>query len=275
MARLLVVGAFLGGAVADTVSNCGSDSDHVKVTKISTDADSTGGPKKGEPFSITVEGEFDGAHQHGVISGSLAIKALGIVHETVDIDQQYDFYPGLPSGTNSVTIGPFTFPTSIPGEVLVDGRISIVDESAEAVACIDLAVNIPKLNFFEEKVQTKSAATCGDASSDHITNVQTTSSDAGVKTTTMDLDEDLSSINLLTDLSVKASFLPAVGFKLSHVPISVSPAIPAGQLTFVGYPSSSASNSAVQLGGTLTLEDSNGDEVICVDLSSSAEAVSV
>merc|ERR1712232_1519361 len=85
-------------------------------------------------------------------------------------------------------------------------------------------------------------------------------------TTTMDLDEDLDYINLSVDLAVKAPVVPAVNLNLPSVPISISPAIPAGQLKFVGYPSDSETdmlNDVITVTGDLKLADKNGDEVAC------------
>jgi len=94
----------------------------------------------------------------------------------------------------------------------------------------------------------------------------------------MDLDEDLDYVNLKVDVSVKAPVVPAVNLKLTSVPISVSPAIPAGQLKFVGYPSDSLSSTVkdiIDVTGSLTLEDKNGEEVTCIGFGDSADAISV
>merc|ERR1712048_50249 len=146
-----------------------------------------------------------------------------------------------------------------------------------AVACLDLNLVIPKILGEEEEPALESSRTdCGDLSNDHITNIQTDTDAEGVSTTTMDLDEALDYVNLKVDLSVKAPLVPAVGFQLSKLPISLTPAIPAGQLKFVGYPSDSEEpNDIVDVTGSLIPEDTNGDEVTCVAFGDSADAVSV
>merc|ERR1711953_404740 len=110
-----------------------------------------------------------------------------------------------------------------------------------------------------------------------ITNIQSVTDDAGVETTTMDLDEALGYVNLKVDISVKAPIVPAVGLQLAKLPISLTPAIPAGQLKFVGYPSDSESqpNDLVDVTGSLILEDNNGDEVTCVAFGDDASALAV
>jgi len=275
MAR--VFSALVLGAAADTLASCGSDTDHLKITSIVTDADADKGPRKGKPFTITLEGVFDEAHQHGRVVGDLNLVALGVVDEPVSFDQKYDFLPGLAAGSTKVTIGPFTFPRAVPGKVDVSGRISIVNEKEEPVTCLDLALLIPKI-LAEEEPQLESGRTaCGDQTSDHIQNIKSETVD-DVITTTMDLDEALGYVNLKVDLSVKAPVVPAVNLKLTQVPISLSPAIPAGQLKFVGYPSDSLKSgvqSLVDVSGSLILEDTNGDEVTCVGFGDDANAISV
>jgi hypothetical protein len=272
MARFLVAGAFVGAA-ADTLSSCGADSDHLKINSITTDADADKGPRKGKPFTITIDGEFDEAHQHGVVAGDLALKALGVVDEQITFNQKYDFLPGLAQGATKVTIGPFTFPRAVPGEVSVIGKITLVNEKAEAVTCLDLNLIIPKILGEEEEDLEASSATCGDMSADHISNIQSETVD-DVTTTTMDLDEVLDYVNLKVDIDVKAPVVPSISLKLAELPIALSPGLPAGQLKFVGYPSDSKSN-GIDVTGTLTLEDKNAEEVTCVLFGDSTNAVSV
>jgi len=275
MARLF--SALALGAAADTVTNCGADTDHLKISSIVTDADATGGPRKGQPFIITLEGEFDEVHQHGRYFGDLNIVALGVVNEDVPFDQKYDFLPGMASGPTKLTIGPITFPRAVPGKVDVTGRIAIVNEKEEPVMCLDIALLIPKILAEEEPALESTGGACGDQSSDHIQNIQSETVD-DVTTTTMDLDEALGYVNLKVDISVKAPLLPAVDLKLTQVPISLSPALPAGQLKFVGYPSDSLKSGVqdlIDVTGSLILEDTNGDEVTCIGFSDDANAISV
>merc|ERR1712032_1404011 len=130
----------------------------------------------GKPFTITLDGELDEAHQHGVVTGDLQLKALGVVDEEITFNQKYDFLPGVAQGASKLTIGPFTFPRAVPGEVHVTGPINIVNEKAEAVACLNLNLIIPKILG----------------------------------------DEDLDFVNLKVDLSVKAPIVPAVNLKLAQ-----------------------------------------------------------
>jgi len=275
MMRLATI--FTGTAAANSISSCGADSDHLKITSLSLDADATGGPRKGKPFTITLEGEFDEAHQHGTIVGDLQLKALGIVDEPVAFNQKYDYFPGFQSGKTTLTICPFTFPRAVPGVLDFTGRITMVNEKTEPVTCLDLALHIPKILAEEEELQAGVGSVCAKSSdNDHITNIQSATVD-DVTTSTMDLDEDLTYVNLMADISVKAPFLPAVAVKLTQIPIGFSPAIPAGQLKFVGYPSDSspASNGVLTVAGDLALFDTNSEELVCIPLGASESAIAV
>merc|ERR1712187_139845 len=106
--------------------------------------------------------------------------------------------------------------------------------------------------------------------SDHISNIV---SDGN--TCTMDLDEDLDFVNLGVDISVKAPILPAVSVQLTELPIALSPAIPAGQLKFVGEGSGLAANSVITTTGSIQLGDKNGEQLTCIVLGGSESAISV
>jgi len=268
------VAAFVGAA-AETLSSCGSATDHLQISSITTDVDATGGPRKGKPFTITLEGEMGEAHQHGVISGNLHLKALKFVDTDLGPwNTKYDFLPGLGKGSTKIQIGPFKFPRSIPGELDLSGRVTISNEKGEQVTCLDVALKIPQILDEEDPLELGKAS-CGDPSKDHITNIKSETVD-GLTTSTMDLDEELGYVNLKVDLSVKAPLFPKVTVKLTQLPISISPAIPAGQLTFVQYPSDvEKPNGGVDVLGDLVLEGAAGDEVACIHFGVTDGAVSV
>merc|ERR1711874_880671 len=142
-----------------------------------------------------------------------------------------------------------------------------------AVACIELDANIPAIiEESEEHSLTSQRTDCGDQSKDHITNIQTEIVD-DVASITMDLDEDLDFINLRADFSFKVPLAPAIDFKLTEVPISHSPGIPAGPLKFVGYPPANAtpSNGVVPtVFGSLTFEDKNSEQIRCIGFGADA-----
>merc|ERR1711982_90798 len=110
---------------------------------------------------------------------------------------------------------------SVPGEFKFAGKVTIVNENAEPTLCLNIDLDIPKILDEEEELEVEK--TCTKTDSDHITNIVTDGD-----TTTMDLDEDLGYVNLVVDISVKAPVVPAVSLSLAQLPITVSPAFPAG-----------------------------------------------
>merc|ERR1712187_148304 len=170
-------------------------------------------------------------------------------------------------------IGPFTFPKAIPGELDLTGRVTIVNENAEQVMCLDLALHIPAILDEEDDSLEVGKTSCGDPSKDHITNIQSETVD-NVTTITMDLDEDLGYVNLKVDLTVKPLLLLPITVKLTELPIRLSPAIPAGQVKFVGYPSDvPKSNDVIDVTGDLVLQDTQGDEVVCIHFGASGSEI--
>lgn len=274
---VLRVVAVLTSAVAahTSIKSCGADSDHLKVSSIVLDADAKKGPRKGNAFTITVQGELDEAHQHGTVAGSLNLKALKLVDEAIEVNQKYDFLPGLAKGPVTLTIGPFTFPRTVPGDFDFTGQLSIVNEKAEPVTCLDFDLKIPSILAADDADEVESASSvCLDSSKDHLTNIQSNTVDS-VTTTTMDLDEATTKLDLKLDLNVKVPLLPAVTVKLTEIPISLSPALPAGQLKFVGYPSATSlsSRGAVDVTGDLSIRDGNEEQLHCVTFGASAVSV--
>jgi len=260
---------FVAGASAASFTNCGSDSDHLKVDLISLDADATGGPRKGTPFTLTATGTLDEAHLQGTVVVDANLKALGIVSEPVQATQAYEISPGLASGAASITVGPFAFPTNIPGEFDFTGRVSVMNEKSEPVACIDVAFNIPKATA--EEVALKTQTQCATASTDHISNIVTDGA-----TTTMDLDEDLNFVDASVDISVQAPIVPAVAVQLDSLPIAFSPTIPAGKLTFIDKNVAAPLRASdITVSGSIKLSDKNGEQWTCISLDAAESAVSV
>jgi len=261
--------ALVAQAVGQSITSCGSATDHLAIHSLSLDADAAGGIVKGQPFTITATGTFDEAHQHGSVVVDLFVKALGIVNEPVQVTQAYDFLPGLAAGDTNLVIGPVTFPTNIPGTLDVTGSVSVVNENSEPVACFNLDLHVPVLSSEEEPP--KSEMTCTPGSSDHISNIVTDGA-----TTTMDLDEDLDYLNAAVDLSVSAPLVPPILVQLPSIPVSYTPGIPAGKLTFVNKSQPALKDSGVVVTGSVQLSDKNGEQVSCIAVGEAVEsAVSV
>merc|ERR1712170_22875 len=198
-------------AAGDSVTSCGSASDHFQVDYITLDADATGGPRKGKPFTITASGTLDEAHTAGRVVVDAHLKALGLVDEDVNADQKYTWTPGVAAGKTQVTIGPFTFPRVAPGVFDFTGKVTVENDKAEPVLCLDIALDIPKI-LSEELEEEAEAQLCEVSDSDHITNIDQT--DPAV--TSFDVDEVIDYVNAGIDISVKAPLLPAVASRLNN-----------------------------------------------------------
>jgi len=270
MARVLAA-SLVSTAVADSITSCGAASDHFAVDFITLDADATGGPRKGKPFTITVQGSLDEDHVAGTVVVDAHLKALGVVDEDVTANQAYTWTPGLAKGDRAVTIGPFTFPRVAPGEFDFTGKVTVVNDKAEQVLCLDLNLNIPKIIAEEEELESEKGL-CTVTDSDHISNI-----DQSVDgTTEFDVDETIDYVNVGIDIAVKAPIVPAVNFKVTELPIAISPGIASGHHKFVGIDSEgSSSNDVITISGSVGLNDKNGEQYTCITFDGAESSVSV
>lgn len=276
MVRAALVSSLIAAAAADSISSCGAAGDHFQVKSITLDADASGGPKKGKPFTIVAEGTFDEAHVGGHVDVDLNLNALGVINEPITAATKYDFLPGLAKGDGKVTIGPITFPKSIPGSFEISGTVKVQNPKAEQVVCLQLALKIPTIIDDELELGEAASADC-TTSKDHIQNIVSTTDASGVTTTTMDADEALSTIVVSGEISVKVPIVPAIKVTIPSIPISLSPAIPSGQLKFVDYgdDSSAANDDIIDVTGQVKLADGNGEQLTCIAIESATAAVTV
>lgn len=275
MVRSVLAASLIAAAAADSITSCGAAGDHFQVKSIVLDADATGGPKKGKPFTIVAEGTFDEAHVGGHVDVDLNLKALGVITEPITAATKYDFLPGLAKGDVKLNVGPITFPKSIPGSFEISGTVKIQNPQAEQVTCIQLDLKIPTIIEDEVKVGEAAGADCTTAQ-DHIQNIVSTTDASGVTTTTMDIDEDLSTVVLSGEISVKVPIVPAIKVTIPEIPITFSPALPNGQFKFVDYgDSSSPSNDVIDVTGQVKLADGNGEQLTCIAIEPATAAVTV
>lgn len=264
MLRTFVSASFIVAAVGTSLSSCGSASDQLIVENIAVSPDPI---HKGEPFNITLNGEFQHAHSGGSVTADLNINALRVFSKNVNTQNSYSLSPSLPQGNTSVTIGPITLPTSLPGSVEITGEVKFVDSDSKPVACFNIAFNVPAMPAetlshvgssgaldVTGTVQVNDAngepITCIDVTGlncttaqDHAEEVQIVTDDAGTETVTFTMDERLGSLTALVDLEFKVLF---VSIPLSlNVPVSYEPGLPAGNFRWVFSPNSSSTQAHV------------------------------
>jgi len=175
-----------------------------------------------------------------------------------------------PDGKTQVTIGPFTFPRVAPGEFDFTGKVTVENEKSEPVLCLDIALNIPKI-LAEELEEEAEQKLCEVADSDHITNIDQSVAD----TTSFDVDELIDYVNVGIDIAVKAPIVPAVNFKVTELPIAISPGLAQGHHVFTGIDSAAPSNDLITVTGSVALDDKNGEQYTCITFDASESSVSV
>eukprot|EP00933_Yihiella_yeosuensis_P058745 TRINITY_DN5942_c1_g3_i1.p1 TRINITY_DN5942_c1_g3~~TRINITY_DN5942_c1_g3_i1.p1 ORF type:complete len:290 (-),score=92.45 TRINITY_DN5942_c1_g3_i1:162-1031(-) len=268
VSKLLALLAAPSLAVGASVSNCGGAKDHLSNVAITLSPDPI---SKTQPVTLTLTGTLDEDHNGGEVDIDLQVKALGVIDKALSGKTSYSLAPGVVKGPVKIVVGPVTLPND-PGEVVLNGKVQVKNAKAEPVACIALDVKVPLMDKVSEVPALKAdeapvalPTSCAKPT-DHLKNIQVSTSGQAT-TTTGTLDEDLNSVNVDLDLTVKALFakLPV---KMT-VPISFSPKIPKGDIKIVTQPTSSADkvdelNAAVgSISGTVVVNDGQGQEVTC------------
>merc|ERR1739845_142416 len=115
------------------------------------------------------------------------------------------------------------------------------------------------------------ASLCSVTDSDHITNIDQTDPDV----TSFDVDEVIDFVNVGIDIAVKAPIVPAVNFKVTELPVAISPGLPKGHHVFTSIDSEAQSNDLVTVSGSVGLNDKNGEQYTCITFDASESSVSV
>jgi len=275
MMKSAAVLALVGGAQSQSVSSCGAAGDHFSNVKITLSPDP---PVLGQPFSATVEGDFDEVFAGGNANIDLNVQALGIINEPVKVSYPFTYSPGIASGHSTVTVGPVNLPSiPLPGGVDVTGTVKLSDPKKEPVACIKMDLKIggasetPAVAAPELKSTSASPVTDCTKATDHMKNFKFSSDATGVTTVTGTLDEDVAKVNVGVDLNIKVPLVPIPEIKLS-VPASISPAIKQGDQKITVGPAASetpANPTPVTVSGNVKVNDGNSEEIVCLQIASS------
>jgi len=282
MYRLGAVLALIAVVRAQThsVSSCGKPGD------IFSNATFTSSPDpivKTAPLTITATGTLLKAMTGGNFNVDLTIKALGIINEPVKASSPFTFSPGFVAGPAKIVVGPFNLP-SIPGTAVIAGTIVATDSAGNEVFCIALNINavdedssMPSrdalnareaLNASERfalfRQEVADPVTDCSGASDHLHN-RVLSNTGGVVGVSGDLDEDVSSLTVVTALNVQVSFIK-IPVNL-NIPVSISPAIPKGHLALTIGPSTTlpdANAIKVIVKGDVKINDASSSEILCL-----------
>ena len=167
------------------MKSCGGPNDHLKnvVMKVTPDP-----PVKGGTLTIQASGTLDEAEGGFNSNVDLNITALGIVNVGVKGGVPMTISPGTVAGPFSLTVGPFSLPSNIPGSAVVKGQVHVTNAKNEPIMCIDLDLDVPAMDDKETSVAPQIALTesveapalttissCGKAT-DHIPDFNVASS---------------------------------------------------------------------------------------------------
>jgi hypothetical protein len=259
---------------SQSVKSCGGANDHMQNLNVKLSPDPI---QKGKPFSVHVSGDLDEDLAAGSVNADLHITALGVVKSSVKQVVPFTLTPGLPKGAFKLEIGPSTIP-NVPGSVVVQGQVHLVDGKGEAVFCLDLNIHeggAMAENSTSEELKVEgmsdvaepslgSVASCSKAT-DHLKGASISSS-GGVVTMKGTLDEPLSKISVDLDVKLKVLFV-SIPLKLK-IPLSISPAFPQGAFASTIGPVSGAisPDPHAHVTGTAVLNDGSAEEVACLKL---------
>eukprot|EP00746_Dinoflagellata_sp_MGD_P147063 gnl/MRDRNA2_/MRDRNA2_79450_c0_seq1.p1 gnl/MRDRNA2_/MRDRNA2_79450_c0~~gnl/MRDRNA2_/MRDRNA2_79450_c0_seq1.p1 ORF type:complete len:394 (+),score=65.29 gnl/MRDRNA2_/MRDRNA2_79450_c0_seq1:98-1279(+) len=265
MVRVVVAAVLLAVAHSQSITNCGGSNYHMQnvVMKITPDP-----PVKGQPLTLSFSGTLDEDFGAGSADVDLQIKALGIIDQQVKQSAPFSIAPAFKKGPQSVTVGPFSLPSNIPGAAVIKGTVKLVNDKSEPVSCSTLNLDLPAMESSAPAETPIDGISCGQPS-DHLKNVNISSS-GGVLTVSGSLDEAITKMTVNVDLKIHEIF--SIPVKLS-VPITLSPGLPSGAFKLTGGPSKPGDVEVTARGlsvtGTVKVDDANDQEVCCINVGSS------
>lgn len=257
-----------------SITNCGKNSDHLSnvVLKLSPDP-----VVKGHPFTITMMGTLDEGITAGTVQADVSIKALDIIHKSVNKKASFTVSPGIQKGNQTLVIGPVSLP-KLPGSFEAAGQIKLVNGKSEPVACINLNIQVPLFDKkvgseqrgdVQEHMTNETTSLCAQPT-DHLKNVKVARS--GKDTTfSANLDEDLTKLSVDIDIEIQELFVK-IPVKTT-IPVSYTPGLKQGAWTADAKDISTGTQqlllSAPKAHGTVKINDGAGEEVTCINVDSS------
>lgn len=264
--QLLSLALCLGSVVSQSVKSCGGPNDHLKnpVIKLTPDP-----PTKGGSLTIQASGTLDEALTAANSNVDLTVQALGVIHASVKGGVPLTISPGSVAGPFSLTVGPFSLPSNIPGTAVVKGQVHVVNDKNEPVMCIDMDLSVPGMDKELKEAPMQVAApetitSCGKGT-DHMPDFQVATA-SGVTTMTGTLDEAVTKFAVDLDVSLKVLFI-SVPLKM-NIPIAFTPGLVKGAVKAVVGPSTIAVSPNVKatMKGTVKISDGNNEQITCLNV---------
>lgn len=282
-------------AHAKSIENCLDSNAVMTNVQISVSPDP---PKPGKSFLIKMSGQLNSQVTKGEINGDLEVKVAG---QTIPakFDTPFTLKPGILSGLQSFSMGPFTLPRLPLGiKPVVSGKLTVTNGSGKGVICVNLDLPlmsaepeepvalpggpIPDFRKLEEKVG--GVTNCG-SSSDHLKDLQVGTFN-GITYVNGTLDEAVSKGELKADIKVSlmatdwqkklmafSGMSPEISFDIKiDSPFDYEPGLAKGLLAATFGPAKTESKDlgkfAPGASGKVQLLDGNGQEIVCLEGSS-------
>jgi hypothetical protein len=265
---LTVVGAgLLQNTLAQSVSSCGSATDHVKNVKVTLTPDP---PVPGQDITVQITGDNDEDVATGSFNLDLAVQALGVINNKVQLGAPFEFQPTpFKKGPIDIKVGP-TALLKTPGSTSIKGTVKAVDASNQQLFCVNLDlktvsdINTITLSNSSAPVVGDGVTSCTQAS-DHIKNfaLDTTGGKVAV---TGQLDEDVSTFHVAVDAVLKKLFIK-IPAKLD-IPVTCAPGFTKGDFKLSLGPMTGGlvPDPQVSLTGTVKMNDQANQEVFCLNV---------
>jgi len=264
---LTVVGAgLLQNTLGQSVKSCGAATDHVKNVVVTLTPDP---PVPGQDITVTIEGDNDGDVSTGSINLDLAVQAMGVINNKVQVGAPFNFSPTpFKKGDLKIVVGPTPL-IKAPGTTTISGTVKAVNAANEQLFCVDLDLksvsDINTLSLAKESATATGGVTSCTQDSDHIKNfvLDTSGGKIDVKG---QLDEDITTFHVAVDATLKKLFI-SLPIKLD-VPVTFTNPLPKGdfELSLGPMTGGLSPDPQVSLAGTVKMNDQNSEEVFCLNV---------
>lgn len=250
------------GVVAQNlVSNCGSDSDHLKNVHVSSSGT--------DPFTFSFSGDLDKDLQEGYFDLDFHVELAGLINKDIKKLIHWTYTPGVVKGPLKMTIGPVS-PPWLPGTNKLTGSLKILDANREPCSCLRLDLPLESVEAAAvnatKRIEDDPITPCNVANL-HIKNYKKVIDGKTLKITG-DLDEDVPKFSINLDAHTQIGWFP-VPIKL-NAPIQYTPGFVKGPFAVsASLPDSlpmASEGDNMDVVGTFQVLDQNNEGLVCFKL---------
>lgn len=263
---LTVVGVgLLQNTVAQSVKSCGSPTDHVKNVVVTLTPDP---PVPGQDITVTITGDNDADVDTGNINLDLAVQAMGVINNKVQLQTPFTFKPTpFKKGPLNIKVGP-TQLIKAPGTTTISGQVKANNAANEQLFCVDLnlkAVSDINTLSLSNETGTNGGVTSCTQPTDHVKNFKLDTTGGKIDVTGQ-LDETLTTFKVKVDATLKKLFI-TLPVKVD-IPVTCTPGLPAGDFELSMGPATGglSPDPQVSLTGTVKMNDQADQEVFCLNV---------